>query len=81
MKVNHLKITNFEEYCENFNETERVELRKNLAALVNTDIIAGAGVSFSYEPACNEGKKTAYLDVVKMNVAGDLVDLTLLYRP
>ena len=80
MELKHIKITNFEEYCENFNETERAELRKNLTKEVDADINSGSGVKLYYEPACNEGEKTAYLDVVKMNVADSGIGLTLFYR-
>lgn len=80
MELKHIKITNFEEYCENFNETERAELRKNLTEEVNADINSGSGVKLYYEPTCNEGEKTAYLDVVKMNVVDGGIDLTLFYR-
>ena len=80
MELKHIKITNFEEYCENFNETERAELRKNLTEEVNADINSGSGVKLYYEPTCNEGEKTAYLDVVKMNVVDDGIALKLFYR-
>lgn len=80
MELKRIKITNFEEYCKSFDETERTELRKNLTEEVNADINSGSGVKLYYEPACNEGEKTAYLDVVKMNVVDGGIALKLFYR-